>query len=1019
MASYRLVRRLASGGMAEVFLAKVLGAEGFEKPVAVKRVLPSLVNDREFVELFLREARLTVSLQHANIVQVFDLGAVRGQYYMVMEFVDGENLRALQRSAMEQRVPLGLREVCFIVQQVTEGLAYAHEKADPAGRPLGIVHRDVNPSNVMVSATGEVKLADFGIAKAANVQGGTQVGVVKGKMGYLAPEQVRGGPADQRADLFLIGLLLYELLAGRPLFGGPDYFQTLRNISNFDVKSLVPVAGVPAPLWGIVTRALAPEPDARYQRARELADALQHYLFENRLSVGRQDVARLFARSFPHRRSPLEEGMEGRCEDIRLGSDPAVSTPPSPRPIPPPRSASRPELTRPLAPPRPPPQEVPRPAGPQPLPPRTATRPELQRPQAPPVLLPQGAAEPPRRPAFAQGPVTEIVRRPPQLQPTSAPANAVTVPLRVRPVRRRLGEMLVASGLLTEVQLTEALARQRREAGRLGERLVAEGLVTEEDVVLALGEQAGIPVLCESQLRAMEVPSSLLGLLPLEHAERFEAVPLALHGKELVCALREPQNLERLDELQFITGCVVRGIFASAGAIHRAIARFYRGEEALAAPGHTLRLHAGAPVEPLVAEPVAAEVAWAEPAPEGPVTEALVTGSGIPRLAPRSLARPFLVVSDDEQQREAALLLFASQGVTAVGCNGAEAEQVAALGGVEVVLVAADALTDAPALVGRLAAAAPSVEVRLVPSLAEALAGDAGPLGRSARLHARVLEAALAALGGVGVLGASLGKLARRLALRLGAGSAEAERAAAMAYAVACAARMEGLEPFVRPMSAAVRAVLGSDAGEVAEFISVCEPNAVPAPSVSRAALALAGTVALMEAVGSSTLTPDAASQALVELRASNMLPGAAMEALAAEVAELVLGDTASCTVVLAEPDASRAATLQARFLSDGVRVLLASSGARARQLLSEGSQALVVASHLPDGDGAALTRALRATAATAHLPIFVLAPQEDPSLVEAGLEAGADDVLTYPVNPDVLAAKLRRALQPRRAVIG
>ncbi len=248
MATYRLVRKLAAGGMAEVFLAKVVGAEGFEKPVAVKRVLPSLAQDKEFIELFLREAKLTVSLQHANVVQVFDLGGSHGQYYMVMEFVDGENLRTLQRAAAGLQVGLGMREVCFIVQQVAEGLAYAHEKLDAAGRPLNIIHRDINPSNVMIAAAGEVKLADFGIAKAANVQSGTQAGVVKGKVGYLAPEQVRGGTVDQRADLFLLGLLLYELLSGQQLFSGPDYFQILRNISSFEVKTVVPVPGVPAPL---------------------------------------------------------------------------------------------------------------------------------------------------------------------------------------------------------------------------------------------------------------------------------------------------------------------------------------------------------------------------------------------------------------------------------------------------------------------------------------------------------------------------------------------------------------------------------------------------------------------------------------------------------------------------------------------------------------------------------------------------------------------------------------------------
>ncbi|MET0404448.1 MAG: response regulator, partial [Cystobacter sp.] len=277
--------------------------------------------------------------------------------------------------------------------------------------------------------------------------------------------------------------------------------------------------------------------------------------------------------------------------------------------------------------------------------------------------------------------------------------------------------------------------------------------------------------------------------------------------------------------------------------------------------------------------------------------------------------------------------------------------------------------------------------------------------------------AALATLGGVGVQGAALAKLARHVARRLGAGRAEAESASAVAYAIALAAYQESTGSFTRPSCEAVRAILGRDAGELAGLISACTRDAPPPPSGAlKAVLALSAAVALLEEVGSATLVASAASQALARLRASGRLPAAALEALSAEVMELVLGDRASHTVVLAEPNVARASALQARFLADGVRVVLAGTAADARALLAQGSQALVVASCLPDGDGATLTRALRSTEQMAALPIFVLAPPEDPRLVEAGLDAGADDVLTYPVNPDVLAAKLRRALQPRRA---
>ncbi len=987
MGTYRLVRKLASGGMAEVFLAKVVGAEGFEKPVAVKRILPSLAEDKEFIELFLREAKLTVSLQHANVVQVFDLGCSQGQYYMVMEFVDGENLRTLQRAAASQQVPLGLREVCFIVQQVAEGLAYAHEKLDSAGRPLNIIHRDINPSNVMVSTAGEVKLADFGIAKAANVQSGTQAGVVRGKVGYLAPEQVRGAAVDQRADLFLLGLLLYELLSGQQLFNGSDYFQILRDISSFDIKTVVPVPGVPAPLWSIVTRALAPDPVARFQRARDVSDALQNFLFDHRLRVGPQDVARLFARGFPGRRSPLDSGATGavdtRGEEIRLGAE-GGSPPTGARGLPT-RTAST--------------HVIPGAAGAKTVAIRTNSRSELQRPAMPPAQ----SLEPGRRvTSTAPQQVPPESSRRIQLPPRTMSSQILQlVAMRPRPVARRpLGELLLAAGKLTEAQLRGILERQRREGGKLGERLVAEGLVTDEELVATIGEQLGIPFIPEHQLRALPVPKPLLALLPLEHAERFEAVPLTLQGKELFCAMREPQNLERLDELQFRTGYAVRGLLASGPAIRRTINRFYRGEESSTGLDWA-HLMKGSTSE---AQPGGAPLSLPIPAPQPA------------RTPPRSLARTLLVVADDPEQRDAAVRIFSQQGVAAAGSSSAEAARAVALGGIEVALIASDTLPDTPALVARLLTVAPGMEVRVLPSLAEALGGEAGPLGRAVRLHARVLDAALAALGGAGVQGAAMAKLARRVALRLGAGRAEAERASAAAYAMACAARLEGKETFAKPSCEAVRALLGRDARELASVLGASKEG-TPAPHPSRAAMALSAATALMEAVGTGAPKPDDASRALVRLREEGRVPAMALEALSAEVAELVLGDAASPTIVLAEPDPARSATLQARFLAEGVRVLLADSVARARELLAGGARALVVASRLPDGDAAALTQSLRGAAATAELPIFVLAPPEDPSLVEAGLDAGADDVLTYPVNPDVLAAKVRRALQPRRAL--
>ncbi|WP_395854096.1 protein kinase [Cystobacter fuscus] len=739
MATYRLIRKLAVGGMAEVFLAKVVGAEGCDKSVAVKRILPSMARDREFVELFLREARLTVCLQHPNVVQVLDLGALEGQYYMVMEWVEGENLRALQRGAAARGLLLGLREVCFIVQQLAEGLAYAHGRVDAAGRPLHIIHRDVNPSNVLVSSRGEVKLADFGIAKALNAQSGTQVGVVKGKAGYLAPEQVKGAEVDQRADLFLTGLLLYELLSGRQLFQGTDSFQTLRAIAQFDVRRLVPLPGVPAALWSIITRALAPDPAARFQRARDLADALRDFLFEHRLRVGPQDVVALFQRCLPGRRSLLE-GVDGGSpealgEEIRLGSDVGLQ-----RPTPLTSVRSRPPFLG-----------GPRPGTPTPV--RTQTEPG----RAPVSALPASTG------------VLELATRV------------------MRPAHRKLGEMLLVFGKVSEPQLRGALERQRCSGGRIGELLVAEGLLSEEDVVRALSEQSGIPFISDRVLRSMPVPRVLLPLLPLEKAERLEVVPVSQQAGVLVCAMREPRDLARLDELKLITGQTVRGIYATQSALRRAIGRFYRGEAV--------------------------------------------------QRAGESFQRVPAAGSDPRQG-----------GAT----SGGEA--------------------------GDLERAAP---------------GGTGEMGRAARWHSRVVDAALAMLGGAGAWGSLLASLARDVAGRLGAAPAEAESASAVAYALALAAFQESGGRFTRPSREAVRVILGRDSEELDGLIDACVRDAPPPPATApRAVLALSAAVAFLEEAGSATLGASDVSQALARLLVAGRVPPLALEALRAEVLARVTAES-------------------------------------------------------------------------------------------------------------------------------
>jgi serine/threonine protein kinase len=199
---YLLLERINVGGMAEVFKAKAFGVEGFERLVAVKRILPSIAEDQEFITMFVDEAKIAVQLTHANIAQIFDLGRVGDSYFIAMEYVHGKDLRAIFDRARKRGETVPVPMACYVAMKICEGLDYAHNKKDAAGRDLHLVHRDVSPQNVLLSYDGEVKVIDFGIAKAAGKAGKTQAGILKGKFGYMSPEQVRGLPLDRRSDIF-------------------------------------------------------------------------------------------------------------------------------------------------------------------------------------------------------------------------------------------------------------------------------------------------------------------------------------------------------------------------------------------------------------------------------------------------------------------------------------------------------------------------------------------------------------------------------------------------------------------------------------------------------------------------------------------------------------------------------------------------------------------------------------------------------------------------------------------------
>ncbi|UJR80538.1 serine/threonine-protein kinase [Sandaracinus amylolyticus] len=296
---YVLLERINVGGMAEVFKAKAFGVEGFERLVAVKRILPSIAEDQEFITMFIDEAKISVQLTHANIAQIFDLGKVGESYFIAMEFVHGKDLRAIFDRARKRGETTPVPMSCYIAMKICEGLDYAHNKKDAAGRDLNLVHRDVSPQNCLISYDGETKLIDFGIAKAAGKAGRTQAGILKGKFGYMSPEQVRGLPLDRRSDIFAVGIVLYELLTGERLFVGESDFSTLEKVRNVEIMPPSTYnRRIPEELEQIVLKALAKDVDDRYQTAMDLHDDLQSFMYTSGNFFSRKDLSAYMRKAF-------------------------------------------------------------------------------------------------------------------------------------------------------------------------------------------------------------------------------------------------------------------------------------------------------------------------------------------------------------------------------------------------------------------------------------------------------------------------------------------------------------------------------------------------------------------------------------------------------------------------------------------------------------------------------------------------------------------------------------------------
>jgi len=288
---YYLLEKIATGGMAELFRAKLTGAEGFEKLIAIKKILQHLNSEDKLVSSFIDEAKLAALLHHPNIVQVYDFGYMNETYYIAMEYLFGKDLRFTIKRTIEKSISIDFEISLYIVSQLFSGLDYAHSLKDFSGNPLKIIHRDIGPQNIFITYDGQVKIIDFGIAKAATQDTNTQIGTIKGKVSYMSPEQANGDVVDHRSDIFSAGIVLYELLTLRKMYEG-DTFQVLakaRNASFEPIENINP--NYPKSIYGILTKALEKNPDRRYQSAESMLQDIDSFMVENSIRLYQKDLS--------------------------------------------------------------------------------------------------------------------------------------------------------------------------------------------------------------------------------------------------------------------------------------------------------------------------------------------------------------------------------------------------------------------------------------------------------------------------------------------------------------------------------------------------------------------------------------------------------------------------------------------------------------------------------------------------------------------------------------------------------
>ncbi len=341
---YRLLEKVAVGGMAEVFRAKRSGVEGFEKVVAVKRILPHLSDNKEFVDMFIDEAKMVAGLTHPSIVQIFDLGKIEKSYYIAMEYVHGRDLRSIMKRAKERGIRVPMDITAHIVGKVAAALEYAHRKKDDHGRAMKIVHRDVSPQNILISFEGDVKITDFGIAKAATKASTTERGALRGKLLYMSPEQAWGKSIDRRSDIFSLGIVLYEMLAEEKPFLGSSEMSILEMVRDCRIAPPTQLnPRIPEKLERVALKALDKDPDLRYQDAGEMARDLERALADRKPPTG-AELAKFMEVLFDqgergvthdeHASGEHRAGGTGPNLEVEFEQTPAGARKPAPAPVP-------------------------------------------------------------------------------------------------------------------------------------------------------------------------------------------------------------------------------------------------------------------------------------------------------------------------------------------------------------------------------------------------------------------------------------------------------------------------------------------------------------------------------------------------------------------------------------------------------------------------------------------------------------------------------------------------------------